>query len=442
MENENSELDWSDVNTLKDHWSELDLTNRKEKFFRLPRIDAEELFLSFGPDEQLELVGELPSPEKRSWIRLLALDDAADFLQRMHFEDRQEVLLLLDEVTRHEVMGLLAYAEDEAGGVMNPRYIRLRPEMLVEEAIRYLRAQARTPVETIYYAYVVDAEQKLCGVVSFRELLLSLPTKHVREIMKTDLVSLPEEMDREEISELFTRHKFMALPVVDDMGRILGIVTYDDIVDVVQKEATEDILKLGGMEAMSAPYFKISFLEMIKKRGGWLTVLFFGEMFTATAMHHYQDRVAQAVVLSLFLPLIISAGGNCGSQASTLIIRSLALREIRLKDWWRVLIREAGSGLVLGGFLGLIGLFRIVIWQAWDSSYGDHYLLLGATVSLAVFGVVMWGTLAGAMLPFMLRKVGLDPASASAPLVATLVDVTGVVIYFSLATMILRGTLL
>jgi magnesium transporter len=325
---------------------------------------------------------------------------------------------------------------------MNPRYIRLRPDMLVEEAIRYLRAQARTPVETIYYAYVVDSEQKLCGVVSFRELLLSLPSKHVREIMKTDLVMLPEEMDREEISELFSRHNFMALPVVDDLGRILGIVTYDDIVDVVQKEATEDILKLGGMEALGAPYFKISFLDMIKKRGGWLTVLFIGEMFTATAMAHYQDRVAQAVVLSLFLPLIISAGGNCGSQASTLIIRSLALREIRLKDWWKVMWREAGSGLVLGGILGLIGLVRIFVWQAWDNSYGDHYLLIAATVSLSVMGVVMWGTLAGAMLPFLLRRVGLDPASASAPLVATLVDVTGLVIYFSLATVILHGTLL
>lgn len=442
MESETTELDWSDVNTLKEHWSELDLANRKEKFFRLPRIDAEELFLSFGPDEQLELVGDLPTVEKRSWVRLLALDDAADFVQRLPNDDRQEVLMLLDEVTRQEVNGLMAYAEDEAGGVMNPRYIRLRPDMLVEEAIRYLRAQARTPVETIYYAYVVDAEQKLCGVVSFRELLLSLPNKHVREIMKTDLVSLPEEMDREEISDLFTRHQFMALPVVDQQGRILGIVTYDDIVDVVQKEATEDILKLGGMEALGAPYFKITFLDMIKKRGGWLIALFIGEMFTATAMTHYEDRVAKAVVLSLFLPLIISAGGNCGSQASTLIIRSLALREIRIKDWIKVMWREMATGLVLGGLLGSLGLLRIFLWQSWGAGYGEHYVLLGITVGISVLGVVMWGTMAGALLPFLLRRVGLDPASASAPLVATIVDVTGVVIYFTVATTVLHGTLL
>ncbi len=442
METETTELDWSDVNVLKEHWAEFDLSTRKERFFRLSRTDAEDLFLSFGPDEQIELVGDLPSGEKRSWVRLLALDDAADFIQKIPQENRQEVLMLLDEVSRHEVMGLMAYAEDEAGGFMNPRYFRLRPDMSVEEAIRYLRAQARTPVETIYYAYVLDYEQKLQGVVSFRELLLARPDKRVREIMIEELVTVPEEMDREKVSEMFSTHQYMALPVVDEDNQMKGIVTYDDIVDVVEKEATEDIQKLGGMQALEAPYFKTGFFTMLRARAGWLLVLFIGEMFTATAMARYEDQIGRAVVLALFIPLIISSGGNSGSQISTLIIRSLAVREIRLRDWWRVLLRELGSGLVLGGFLGLIGLLRVVAFEQIDPTFGPHYVLLGTTVAVSLVGVVLWGTVTGAMLPFALRKVGLDPATASAPLVATLVDVTGLVIYFSVASALLAGTIL
>ena len=442
MESESSDRDWTDLNTLKEHWSELDQASRKAKFFALVRLEAEELFLRLGADDQIELIHELQPIEKRSWLRLLALDDAADFIQRLPVDVRQDFLTLLDEVSRQEVIGLMAYAEDEAGGVMNPRYIRLRPDMSVEEAIRYMRAQARTHVEAIYYTYVLDYDQKLLGVVTFRELLLASPDKRVREIMKTDLVTVPEDMDREALSEVFNSHNFMALPVCDEMGRMKGIVTYDDIVDVVQKEATEDIQKLGGMEALDKPYFKTSFLEMMKKRGGWLTVLFLGEMFTATAMARYENAIAKAVVLSLFIPLIISSGGNSGSQASTLIIRSLALREIRLRDWFKVLRRELMAGFCLGTILGTIGLVRILAWQAYAPIYGEHYQLVAVTVGLSVLGVVLWGTLSGSMLPFILRKVGLDPASASAPMVATIVDVTGLVIYFSVADRVLQGSLL
>ncbi len=442
MEADASELDWSDINTLKEHWSDFDLESRKEKFAALARLDQEELWLSFGPIEQIELISDLPLVEKRSWVRLLALDDAADFIQHLPPDNRQEILLLLDETSRSEVMGLMAYAEDEAGGVMNPRYFRLRPDMSVEEAIRYLRAQARTQVETIYYAYVLDYEQKLLGVVSFRELLLARPDKRVREIMKVDLVLVPEEMDREEMAALFSNHQYMAFPVTDEAGRMKGIVTYDDIVDVVQKEVTEDIQKLGGMEALDAPYFKTGFVEMVKKRAGWLMILFLGEMFTATAMARYEDKIAQAVVLALFIPLIISSGGNSGSQATTLIIRSLALREIRLRDWWRVLMRELGAGLALGLCLGIIGFLRVVVGAQFGTSIGEHWFWMAMTVSISLVGVVMWGSLSGSMLPFILRKVGLDPATASAPLVATLVDVTGLVIYFSVANILLHGVLL
>jgi len=442
MDTVDSELDWSDLNTLKEHWSELDLASRQARFFALSRMDAEDLFLSLGPDEQIELILDRSAIEKRSWVRLLALDDMADFIQRVPLESRQEILMLLDEMNRQEVMGLLAYAEDEAGGVMNPRYVRLRPDMSVEEAIRYLRAQARTPIETIYYAYVLDYDSTILGVVSFRSLLLATPSKSMREIMKTDLVTVHDETDRETVSSLFTDHGLMAIPVVDELGRMKGIVTYDDIVDVVQKEATEDIQKFGGMEALGAPYLKIDFMEMVKKRAGWLTVLFFGEMFTATAMAHYEHDIAKAVVLALFIPLIISSGGNSGSQASTLIIRALALREIRLKDWWRVLVRELASALLMGACLGLFGFLRVVVWQHWSSAYGEHYILVATTVALSLIGVVIWGTLAGAMLPFALRKIGFDPASSSAPLVATLVDVTGLLIYFTVASLLLSGSLL
>jgi magnesium transporter len=433
--------DWSDVHTLKEHWAELDVEHRRSNFLRLARVDAEELFLSLSADEQVELLEPLTPVEKRSWLRLLALDDCADLLQRLSSEARLEHLMLLDEVSRQEVMGLLAYAEDEAGGVMNPRYFRLRPDMSVEEAIRYLRAQARTPVETIYYAYVIDYDQTLLGVVSMRDLLLAVPEKRVREIMTTDLVMIPEEMDREAVSSLFQSHKFMALPVTDEHARMKGIVTYDDIVDVVQKEVTEDIQKLGGMEALEAPYFKTSIFEMLKKRAGWLTVLFFGQMFTATAMAQFEHELSHALVLALFIPLIISSGGNSGSQAAMLIIRSLAVREIRLRDWFRVLKRELISGLLLGLCLGAIGLLRVVLGHQFEP-YGEHYWLLAITVGASLLGVILWGTITGAMLPFVLRRLGFDPASASAPFVATLVDVTGLVIYFSLAKMILMGTML
>jgi magnesium transporter len=234
----------------------------------------------------------------------------------------------------------------------------------------------------------------------------------------------------------------VAIPVVDSNQRMKGIVTYDDNATVVQIEATEDIQKLGGMEALDAPYFKVDFLSMIKKRAGWLTILFIGEMFTATAMGYYEDQIQKAVVLALFIPLIISSGGNSGSQASTLIIRALALREIRLRDWWRVLIREIASGLTLGAILGTIGLLRITLWQHWSPIYGEHYLLVAFAVSSSLVGVVLWGTTAGSMLPFLLKRLGFDPASASAPFVATLVDVTGLVIYFTLASLILSNTLL
>ncbi len=430
------------MQSLRETWTSLSAEQRRRIFFLLPRTEAEDFFLDMSPQEQAELLSELPRLQKRSWIRLLAPDDAADLVQQVPPEEREGLLSLFDHDTRTDVVALMTYKEDEAGGLMNPRFVRLRPDVTVDVAVRYLRTQARKQIENISYAYVIDASDKLLGTVSFRDLLLSPPDRLVSQIMETDLITLPENLDQEEVSRRFSQFGLKALPVVDEEGHIKGIVTIDDVVEVVQQEATEDIQKLGGMEALDAPYFQISLLEMIKKRAGWLTILFISEMFTATAMGFFEKEIERAVVLALFIPLIISSGGNSGSQATTLIIRAMALGEVKLRDWWRVFFRELASGLALGGILGSIGLLRILLWPARLTLYGPHYGMIAATVSLSLIGIVSWGTLMGSMLPFLLRRLGFDPASASAPFVATLVDVTGIVIYFTVASIMLGGILL
>ena len=436
MPNELSQIE------LQDAWPLLLTGDRLEGFKLLAQADADDFFLSLNALDQAELLLTLPVGERRLWMRLLAPDDAADVIQEAPQEEQAGLLALLDDSTRTEVTALLAYAEDEAGGLMNPRYARVRPEMSVNEAISYLRRQTRERIETIYYVYVLNAQQRLLGVVSFRELFAAPGEKKIQEVMHTDVVTVLEQMHQEEVSQVFAHHDLIALPVVDAEGRMKGIVTADDIVDVVQEEATEDIQKIGGMEALDGPYLQISFAHMVRKRAGWLSALFLGEMLTATAMGYYEQQIERAVVLALFIPLIISSGGNSGSQASTLVIRAMALGEVRLRDWWRVVRREIFAGLVLGTILGAIGLMRILLWPTRAQVYGEHYLLIGFTVSVSLVGVVLFGTIAGSMLPFILRRLGFDPASASAPFVATLVDVSGLIIYFTVASFILYGVLL
>ena len=426
---------------LREAWPILSSRDRIEGFLLLPRGEAEELFFSLSAADQAAIVLGLPEDERRSWVRLLPPDDAADAIQAMP-GCREQFLALLDEPTRHEVQGLLAYAEDRAGGLMNPRFARLRPEMTVDEALAYLRKQGRQQVETIYYCYVLDADQRLIGVVSFRELFDATAGQHVRDIMRTNVVSLTAHTAQEDVSQLFQRSGLLALPVVDDAGRMQGIITADDVVHVVAEQATKEIQKIGGSEALGVPYLEIGFASMVRKRAGWLSALFLGEMLTATAMGYFEKEIERAVVLALFVPLIISSGGNSGSQASTLVIRAMALGEVRLRDWWRVIRREISAGLVLGSILGTIGLARILAWVGLFGAYGAHYLLVASTVAVSLIGVVTFGTLAGSLLPFILRRLGFDPASACAPFVATLVDVTGLVIYFTVASVIFRGTLL
>jgi magnesium transporter len=427
---------------LIEAWSALTNTERKEKFSSLPRTEAEELFLSLKTRDQAELIAEASSLEKRSWVRLLAPDDVADLIQELGADYREEIMALLDPQTRREVTALLAYSEDKAGGLMSSRYLRLRPDMSVDEAISYIRIQSKTQIETIYYAYVLDIDQTLLGVVSFRELFAAAPHKKIRDIMKEDLVRIPVSLDQEQAAKIFAQANLLAVPVVDEWNHMKGIVTFDDIANVVQEEATEDIQKIGGLEALDAPYLKVDLFELYKKRAVWLIVLFIAQMLTATAMGFFQTEIEKAVVLALFIPLIISSGGNSGSQASTLIIRSLALGEIRLKDWLRVLRREILVGVFLGLTLGVFGFLRIVFWPDANLVYGDHFFRLGLAVMISVVGVVLWGTIAGSMLPLFLKRLHIDPATASAPFVATLVDVTGLIIYFSVAALVLSGTVL
>lgn len=431
----------SPLEKLREEWPQLSHDNRADGFRSLNHDDQEDLYLSLPAREQAGLFEVFSKADRKLWLRFLPPDDACDLIQELPDELRAQALSLVDETARREIIALLSYREDEAGGLMSPRFARVRPDMLVAEAIRYVRQQAQF-VDPVHYVYVLDSNQRLQGVISLRQLFVSAADRRVSEVMATEVVTVPDEMDQESVSRVFTQNRYVALPVVDSDKRMQGVVTLDDILDVSQEEATEDIHKLGGIEALDAPYPEVSLLHMVKKRAGWLALLFVGEMFTATAMSHYEHEVAKAVVLAMFIPLIISSGGNSGSQATSLIIRAMALQQLRLEDWWRVFWKEALTGLTLGILLAGIGIARILVWPNREAAFTEHYLQIAFTVAISLVGVVSFGSLMGSMLPFVLRRVGLDPATASGPMVATLVDVTGLVIYFQVAKILLAGTLL
>ena len=374
-----------------------------------------------------------PKPQRR-WFPGLDFTD-----QVLQQASEMEVTVVAER--SHQGRAASPYPEDEAGALMHSGYVRVSPEATVEEAIAEIRQQAGQ-VEMLYYAYALDESEHLLGVLSFRELLSAERSRRVREVMRTDYVFVAEDADQETVAQLLAKRRLLAVPVLDQEGRMLGIITSADVAGLVQQEAGEDILKIGGMEVLEGPYLDVSFAQMVRKRAGWLAILFVGEMFTATAMGFFSAEIERAVVLALFIPLIISSGGNSGSQATTLVIRAMALGEIRLRDWWRVIRRELAAGLALGAILGVIGISRIFVWHTLRGTYGPHYLVVALTIGCSLIGVVTFGTTAGSMLPFVLRRCGLDPASASAPFVATLVDVTGLVIYFTVASIILRGILL
>jgi magnesium transporter len=411
--------------------------------FRLVgRERAAEVFGYLAPGEQRELIHSLSGNETKLMLDSMRPDDRTRFFGEMPAEVTRKLLEELSPEELKESRELLGYPPESVGRYMTPHYITIAPEMTASQALEHIR-KVGSKSETLNVVYIVDANGKLVEDLRLGSLVLADPQEKVTEIADPALVSLQATEDREAALGLFEKYDRIALPVTDAQGAMLGIVTIDDMLDVAQSEATEDIQKIGGSEALDAPYTQVGLWQMIRKRGGWLSALFLGEMLTATAMSYFEDEIAKAVVLALFVPLVISSGGNSGSQAASIIIRALALQELKLRDWFRVMRRELISGLALGFMLGVIGFFRIILWQRLHlTNYGVHYLLLAFTVWASLIGVVMFGTLAGSMLPFILRRLGFDPAASSAPFVATLVDVTGLCIYFSVALLILHGTLL
>lgn len=414
---------------------------------------GQKVILNLEPHRAVKTLKFLDLKLQKKLIHTLPSNKVAELIQNMHFDDRtallseltsesvKKLVLFLPHADRIETLALLGYPEDSVGRLMNPDYIEVKSHFTVQDALNKIRKLGRN-IENINFIYIIDENEKLIDDINLKELLIAAPETKLSDIMDQKYLALHVNDDQEHATQVFRKNNRAVLPVIDDGGILLGIVTIDDILRVESEEATEDIQKIGGTEALDEPYMNTSFFELIKKRAPWLVILFLGEMFTASAMAFFEDEIAKAVVLVLFIPLIISSGGNSGSQASTLIIRAMSLGEITFEDWWRVMRREILSGLVLGSILGSIGFLRIIIWNSINPIYGEHFILIGLTVAITLLFIVLWGTLCGSMLPILLKKMGFDPATSSAPFVATLVDVTGLVIYFAVASLILSGTLL
>jgi magnesium transporter len=424
-----------------DAFADLPEDDQEEIIPRLNIQAAADLLEELEDEEAAAVAAHLPAGTLADVLEEMEPDAAADLLGDLPPEQAADALAQMEADHVDEVRPLLGHPDDTAGGLMTSDFVALRRQTTGQMAIDFLRGLQRDAA-TPYYLYVVDRSGVLMGIVGLRDLIVAPPDAPIENIMRRDVISAPVGTDQEEVARLMQHYDLLALPVVDAGGKLVGVINYDDIVDVISEEATEDLQKLGGTEALDEPYMLISFWRMIRKRAGWLVILFLSEMLTATAMGFFEEEIARAVVLALFVPLIISSGGNSGSQAATLVIRAMALGEVRLRDWWRVMRREVMSGLTLGAILGTIGFTRIAIWEMLFNTYGQYWPFIGVTVGLSLVGIVLWGTLSGSMLPIFLRRVGLDPATSSAPFVATLVDVTGLIIYFSVASFVLRGTLL
>ena len=446
-------IDERNLGTLKEilrDWTPTDIAEliseqgEKEQaviFRLLPRDLAADTFEYMDYDSQVALLKAMGKEEASKILNEMSPDDRTALLEEMPSAAAKQLIMSLSPGERSIAQTLLGYPENSVGRLMTPDYLAIKPEWTVKEVLDFIRENGRDS-ETISIIYVIDIKGRLIDDVKIRDFLLSPLDKKVSELMDENYVALNVYEDQETAVEKFKKYDRIALPVTDAFGALIGIVTVDDVFDVAEEEATEDIHKIGGVEALEESYATIPLLEMVKKRAGWLSILFIGEMFTATAMGYFENEIGKAVVLALFVPLIISSGGNSGSQAATLVIRALSLGEIKLRDWWRVMRREILSGLLLGAILAVIGFIRISVWQVSSQIYGPHWILIGFTVSFSLIGVVLWGTLTGSMLPLVLKRLGFDPAASSAPFVATLVDVTGLIIYFTVAIIILSGTLL
>jgi magnesium transporter len=442
-------------------------TALRELFSEMPPADVAEIILDLPADEQVIIFRILPHAlaadvfeyldvdveAQQQLLRGMAHEQVVSILNEMSPDDRtalleelpsaaaRQLIRLLTPEERRIAQALLGYPEGSVGRLMTPDLVAVDAGWTVREVLDYIREHGQNS-ETLNVIYVVDDRGKLVDDIRIREFLLRPLDTKVSDLVDENFIALNVTDSQEEAVNVFRKYDRSALPVLDSTGVLVGLVTIDDMLDVAEEEATEDIQKFGGMEAMEEPYMRIPLWRMVRKRATWLVVLFLGEMMTASAMGYYEGAIAKAVVLALFLPMIISSGGNSGSQASMLIIRAMALGEVTLRDWWRVMRKEILAGLMLGCVLGAIGFLRVAVWAQFSNVYGPHWMLVAVTVGVALIGVVLWGSLSGSMLPFLLRRVGADPATSSAPFVATLVDVTGLVIYFSIALLILRGSML
>ena len=438
---------------IKDFLNDQNISDVAELVYEFPEYEssiianmsmnrAASVFKILELPTQKKIIKALPPNTVAALLNDLPADDRTDFLEELPSNAVRELIKLLDPEERKITLSLLGYPENSIGRLMTPDYVYVYPHNTIEEVFATIRKFGKDS-ETINVIYVINNKGELLDDIRIRDFILNPPDKKVSELMDDRVVALHPEDDQETAAEVFKINNRVALPVVSKSNKLLGIVTIDDILWVASEEFSEDMQKMGGTSAFNEPYLEIPILKLFKKRVVWLVVLFLGELLTATAMAYFEDEIKKAVVLALFVPLIISSGGNSGSQASTLIIQAMAVGEITLRDWWRVMRREIISGLLLGTVLGLIGFFRIFAWHSFAPSlYGDHWLPIGITVGITLLGVVLWGTLSGSMLPMVLKKLGADPAVSSAPFVATLVDVTGLIIYFSVAFLILSGSLL
>ena len=420
-------------------------------FEQIPRFlaalptDRAAAVLEYIDEEVRATLLEAMSPEQAAaLVSAMTPDERADVLQELDEEHAEDIVDEMPAEARRVTEQLRRYEPDTAGGLMTTDFVSEFASTSVEEALRKVRIIARSSRrEAMHAIYTTDAEGRLVGVLSLRELLAAPEGTPLAEVAWSEVQSVSPFADREEVTRVISNYDLVVVPVVSESRHVIGVITVDDVIDAIQEEQTEDVQKLGGMQALDEPYMQIGFRQMLKKRAGWLSILLVSEMFTTSAMQYFDGELKQVAALILFVPLVMSAGGNSGSQATSLIMRAMALREISLRDWWRVALRELPTGLALGMILGVIGVIRISIWQKTGLfDYDPHWQLIALTIGLSLVGIVTFGSLAGSMLPFLLRRLGFDPASASAPFVATLVDVTGLVIYFSVAMLVLGGTLL
>jgi len=437
LENFLNELNISDVEELIDELPEygplfletLSLKRAVNVFRILDFPTQERIFKKLSAAKIREIINEMPP------------DDRTSFFGELKGDVVKRLIIMLPPQERKEALSLLGYPEDSVGRLMTPDYITVKEHWTIARILEHIRKYGNAS-ETIDVLYVIDNEGKLIDDIRIKDILLADPDTRVGELIDNRLISLNANDPQEEAVTVFRMNNRVALPVVDEQGIMLGIVTIDDILWVANEEYTEDMQRFGGTEALDEPYLDVSIMHLVKKRAGWLIVLFLGQLLTATVIEHFEAQLATVVFLFALMPLIISSGGNSGSQASTLIIQAMALGEVTIGDWWRVMKREVISGAILGVILGTLGFFRIATWQFFTHTYGEHWMLVGLVVCLSLIGVVLWGSLTGSMLPFLLRRLGADPASSSAPFVSTLVDVTGLIIYFTFITVILSGVLL